>query len=47
MTKQTPHGKKEISGVPQSQAEALPRHREEEEQKKKKQAQIKQTYEKH
>ena len=40
-------GKRQIQGVPQSQAAALPRHQEEEETDKTKQAQVEQTYEKH
>ena len=39
--------KKNVQGVPQLQAEALPRHQEEEETDKTKQVQIEQTYEKH
>ena len=40
-------GKRTVQGVPQSQAEAPPRHQEEEETDKTKQTQIEQTYEKH
>ena len=40
-------GKKEVQGVPQSQAAALLRHEEEEETEKTKRVQIEQTYEKH
>ena len=41
------NGKRNVHGVPQSQAAALPRHQEEEEIDKTKQEQIEQTYEKH
>ena len=40
-------GKRNVQGVPQSQAAAHSRHQEEEETDKTKQAQIDQTYEKH
>ena len=39
--------KRKVQGVPQSQAEAHPRHQEEEERDKTKQTQFEQTYEKH
>ena len=39
-------GKRNVQGVPQLQAAALPRHQEEEETDKTKQAQIEQTYKK-
>ena len=39
--------KRKVQGVPQSQAAALPRHKQEEETDKNKQAQIEQKYEKH
>ena len=40
-------GQRKVLWVPQSHAEALPRHQEEAETYKTKQAQIEQTYEKH
>ena len=40
-------GKRKVQGVPQSQAEAFPRHQEAEETDKTKQSQIEQTHEKH
>ena len=40
-------GKRKVQGVPQSQAEALPRHQVEKVTDRTKQAQIEQTYEKH
>ena len=39
-------GKRNVEGVPQPQAAAIPRHQEEEETDNTKQAQIEQTYEK-
>ena len=42
-----PKGTKQVQGVPQAHAAALPRHQKEEETDKTKQAKIVQTYKKH